>query len=70
MNINDYVIYTGTGATPYQERVANKALKIGEHYQIERIIEGNWFGFLVLKGIKGQFAIEMFKYVFVKDVMN
>lgn len=63
MNINDLVIFLGENSTPYQEQVAKKSLKVGEIYKIEKVVDGNWFSFLVLKGIRGQFAIEMFEKI-------
>jgi hypothetical protein len=63
MTRNDKVKFTGENSTPYQEREAKKVLEIGRVYEVERIIESNWFGFISLKGVKGQFAIEMFELI-------
>ena len=55
------VKFTGENCTPYQEKEAKKVLEVGKHYEVDKIIEGNWFSYITLKGIKGQFAIEMFE---------
>jgi hypothetical protein len=55
------VKFTGENSTPYQEKEAMKELEVGKIYEVDKIIEGRWFSFLKLKGIKGQFAIEMFE---------
>jgi endonuclease V-like protein UPF0215 family len=59
---NQRVRFTGENSTPFQENEAKKNLVVGQIYEVEKVIEGNWFSFLVLKGFdKKQFAIEMFE---------
>lgn len=70
MNRNDKVIFTGENSTPYQEGIAKKALVVDGVYEIEKVIEGGWFSWLVLKGVSGQFAIEMFKKLDTKISLN
>ncbi len=70
MQRNDRVIFTGENSTPYQEREALKVLEVGRHYEIEKVVEGGWFSWLILKGVKGQFAIEMFKKADTKLTLN
>lgn len=60
---NRLVRFTGENSTPYQEKEAKKSLEVGKIYEVEKIIEGNWFSFIKLVGVKGQFAIEMFEGV-------
>ena len=55
------VKFTAENSTPFQEKEALKVLDVGKIYEVEKIIQGNWFSFLKLKGIKGEFAIEMFQ---------
>lgn len=57
---NRQVRFTAENSTPYQEKEALKVLEIDKVYDVEKIIEGNWFSYLMLKGVKGKFAIEMF----------
>lgn len=57
------VRFTGENSTPFQEREAKKVLEVGQVYDVEKIENGNWFSFILLKGIKGKFAIEMFEGV-------
>ena len=64
------VKFTGQNSTPFQEKNALKVLEIGRVYEVDRIIEGNWFTHISLKGIKGQFAIEMFDGVDNEIVFN
>lgn len=55
------IIFTGENGSPFQEKEAKKLLEVGKVYEIDYIVKGNWFNYVSLKGVKGQFPTEMFK---------
>lgn len=52
--------FIGENSGMYQIKEASKVLEVGKVYDVDRVIKGSFYSYLVLKGFKQQFAIEMF----------